>query len=118
MEDLFHSSFIHTVLSADISTEPAEAMENYQELYMAATSLLSGDWRTAGLEYSTVLIHLNLKRRGEKWKVLELIDGVICLLKKLDRKNSERPARGRRLGSTISSAPDSPSLTSWEWRCR
>ena len=36
---------------------------------MVATSLLSGDWRTAGLEYSTVLIHLNLKLRGEKRKV-------------------------------------------------
>lgn len=69
MEDLFHSSFIHTVLSADMSTEPTDAMEYYQEFYMVATSLLSGDWRTAGLEYSTVLIHLNLKRRGEKRKV-------------------------------------------------
>ena len=52
-----------------MSTEPTEAMEYYQEFYMAATSLLSGDWRTAGLEYSTVIIHLNLKRRGEKRKV-------------------------------------------------
>ncbi len=69
MKDLLHSRFIQTVLSADMSTEPTEAMEYYQEFYMAATSLLSGDWRTAGLEYSTVLIHLNLRRRGEKRKV-------------------------------------------------
>ena len=69
MEDLLHSRFIQTALSADSDIEPTEAMEYYQEFYMVATSLLSGDWRTAGLEYSTVLIHLNLRRRGEKRKV-------------------------------------------------
>ena len=42
MKDLLHSRFIQTVLSADMSTEPTEAMEYYQEFYMAATSLLSG----------------------------------------------------------------------------
>lgn len=66
MEDLLHSRFIQTVLSADSDIEPTEAMEHYQEFYMAATSLLSGDWRTAGLEYSTVLIHLNQAQRGKK----------------------------------------------------
>ena len=42
MKDLLHSRFTQTVLSADMSTEPTEAMEYYQEFYMAATSLLSG----------------------------------------------------------------------------
>ena len=48
MKDLLHSRFIQTVLSADMSTEPTEAMEYYQEFYMAATSLLSGDWGSPG----------------------------------------------------------------------
>lgn len=44
MEDLLHSRFIQTALSADSDIEPTEAMEYYHEFYMVATSLLSGDF--------------------------------------------------------------------------
>ena len=88
MKDLLHSRFIQTVLSADMSTEPTEAMEYYQEFYMAATSLLSGDWRTAGLEYSTVIIHLNLKRRGYAKSSLSELS---CFLRSLAEREGFEP---------------------------
>lgn len=48
MKDLLHSRFIQTVLSADMSTEPTEAMEYYQEFYMAATSTI---WAYLSVSY-------------------------------------------------------------------
>lgn len=50
MKDLLHSRFIQTVLSADMSTEPTEAMEYCLQFYTAATSLLHWNCRSAMTE--------------------------------------------------------------------
>lgn len=58
-----------TVLSAGRDDEPTDWMADFNEFYMLATSLLSGDWQIAGQEYAKALYLLNTCRDGGKRKL-------------------------------------------------